>query len=184
MEVATWTNVDPEMSTTRTYERFSKWIGAKPERFGIVSRLYEDMTAAYLTESLRNIFYNDAKSSNKFQSINSMYFEWEISTNNIKRIEFAAVPTEDGANGTEITMAFKEHYYEKFDIFRIDKTGQQCFVLARPVRKRDDYWEYQVRLIDNDYSEILNFDGCQVGDTTMFISNAQPELHEEGFIKY
>lgn len=46
---------------------------AKPERFGIVSRLYEDMTAAYLTESLRNIFYNDAKSSNKFQSINSMY---------------------------------------------------------------------------------------------------------------
>lgn len=27
MEVATWTNVDPEMSTTRTYERFSKWIG-------------------------------------------------------------------------------------------------------------------------------------------------------------
>lgn len=75
-------------------------------------------------------------------------------------------------------MAFKEHYYEKFDIFRIDKTGQQCFVLARPVRKRDDYWEYQVRLIDNDYSEILNFDGCQVGDTTMFISNAQPELHE------
>lgn len=75
-------------------------------------------------------------------------------------------------------MAFKEHYYEKFDIFRIDKTGQQCFVLARPVRKRDDYWEYQVRLIDNDYSEILNLDGCQVGDTTMFISNAQPELHE------
>jgi hypothetical protein len=53
-----------------------------------------------------------------------MYFEWEISTNNIKRIEFADVPTEDGANGTEITMAFKERYYEKYDIFRIDATGQ------------------------------------------------------------
>lgn len=111
-------------------------------------------------------------------------FEWEVATNHVKRIEFADVPTEDGANGTEITMAFKEHYYEKYDIFRIDATGQQCFVVARPVRKRDDYWEYTVRLIDNDYSEVLDVSGCQIGDTTMFISNAMPELHEEGFIKY
>ena len=49
-----------------------------------------------------------------------MYYDWEIDTSNIKRIEFADVPTEDGANGTEITMAFKERYYEKNDIFKID----------------------------------------------------------------
>jgi len=113
-----------------------------------------------------------------------MYFEWELSTNNIKRIEFADVPVEDGAGGTEITMAFKERYYEKYDIFRIDKTGQQCIVVAKPVRKRDNYWEVTVRLIDSDFSSILDTTGCQIGDTTMFLSVAMPELHEEGFIKY
>jgi len=59
-------NLHPAMSETATYEDFSKWIGTNPTRFGIVSRMYEDMTASYLTESLRNIFYNDAKASNKF----------------------------------------------------------------------------------------------------------------------
>ena len=53
-----------------------------------------------------------------------MMFEWEVETNFIKRIEFADVPTETGENGGEIVMAFKEHYYEKYDIFKIDKTMQ------------------------------------------------------------
>ena len=28
------------------------------------------------------------------------------------------------------------------------------------IRKRDDYWEVQVRLIDNNYDTILDTDGC------------------------
>lgn len=160
MQVATFRNVNPEMGGTRTYESFSKVLGTKPQLFGVVSRLYEDCTAAYLTESLRNIFYQDNKSANKYQSINAMYFEWEVATNDIKRIEFADVPTEDGANGREITMAFKERYYEKYDIFQIDATGQQCFVVARPVRVADNYWKVTVRLIDNDYSSVLDKSGC------------------------
>lgn len=35
-----------------------------------------------------------------------------------------------------------------------------------------DYWEVQVRLIDNDYDTILDTDGCQVGMTTTFQSVA------------
>jgi hypothetical protein len=42
----------------------------------------------------------------------------------IKRIEFAAVPEGDGAGGTEIVMAFRERYYEKYDIFKIENSGQ------------------------------------------------------------
>ena len=99
-------------------------------------------------------------------------------TNDIKRIEFADVHVEDGANGTEITMAFKERYYEKYDIFQIDATGQQCFVVARPVRVSDSYWKVTVRLIDSDYSSVLDKSGCQLGMTTRFISNAMPEMHE------
>ena len=111
-------------------------------------------------------------------------FEWEVETNNIKRIEFANTPIGDGVGGTEIIMPFKERYYEKYDIFQIDGSGQQCIVVARPVRKRDDYWEVTVRLIDNDYSSKLDATVCQRGDTTRFISNAVPELHEEGYCKY
>jgi hypothetical protein len=61
---------------------------------------------------------------------------------------------------------------------------QQCIVVSRPIRKADNFWEVQVRLIDNDYKSVLDFSGCQVGDTTRFQSNAMPELHEEGYVKY
>ena len=101
----------------------------------------------------------------------------------IKRIEFADVPAETGENGGEIVMAFRERYYEKYDIFKIDATMQQCMVVSRPVRKRDDYWEVIVRLIDNDYSTELDISGCQPGMTTRFQSNAHPELSEEGYCK-
>lgn len=35
-----------------------------------------------------------------------------------------------------------------------------------------DYWEVQVRLIDNNYDTILDTDGCQPGDLTTFQSVA------------
>lgn len=184
MIVANFVTTRPNMGDTRTYEDFYKFLGAKPTRLGVVSRLYPNLTASYLTESLRNIFYMDSKSKNKYRSIDSLYFEWEVETNYIKRVEFADVPQGTGANGETITMAFKENYYQKYDIFKIDKTMQQCFVVSRPVRKADNYWEVEVRLIDNDYNSELDVTGCQIGDTTRFQSNAMPEAHEEGYVKY
>ena len=86
--------------------------------------------------------------------------------------------------GSEITMAFRENYYQKYDIFRIDKTLQQCQVVSRPIRRNDNYWEVQVRLIDNNYDSLLDLDGCQVGDTTTFQSVAQPEMSEEGKVQH
>lgn len=43
-----------------------------------------------------------------------------------------------------------------------------------------NYWELQVRLIDNNYDTVLDKTYCNVGDTTTFQSVAQPELSEEG----
>lgn len=184
MLVANFVTNNAAMSDTRTYEDFYKFLGSEPHKLGIVSRLYPHLTASYLTESLRNIFYNEAKPKNRFQNIDSLYFEWEVETNNIKRIPFAAVPAETGENGSDIVMAFTERYFEKYDIFKIDNSGQQCFVVARPVRKADNYWEVTVRLIDNDYSSVLDVSACQPGMTARFQSNAHPELHQEGYIKY
>ena len=43
-----------------------------------LARILASEFKAELTESLKNIFYNDGKSNNKFQPINSMYFEWDV----------------------------------------------------------------------------------------------------------
>lgn len=63
---------------TRTYEDFYKFLGTRPERLGIVSRMYPELTAGYLTEALRNVFYRDLKKADKFQSVDSFTYEWEV----------------------------------------------------------------------------------------------------------
>lgn len=164
---------------TKTVEDWSKYIGLRPHNIGVVARMYQDHTLSYLTDGLRNVYLKKNKPSG-FELSTSMMFEWATETNQIKHIEFADVPTETGENGSEITMAFRENYYQKYDIFRIDKTRQQCQVVSRPVRKGDSYWQVQVVLIDNNYDTLLDESGCQIGDTTTFQSMAMPELHEEG----
>lgn len=122
---------------TKTYEDWSKYLGARPKRLGVVARMYADNTLSYLTDGLRNIFYKDEK-ANTFQISDSLLFEWQTEVNNIKHVEFADVPEQDGENGSEITMAFTENYYNKYDIFRIDGSRQQCIVVSHPIRKRDE----------------------------------------------
>lgn len=109
--------------------------------------MYTDNTLNFITDGLRNVFYKGEKANNFDLSSSSLVFEWNIETNNIKKVEFAEVPTERGENGTEITMAFKENYYQKYDIFRIDKTKQQCQVISRPIRKRDKQSQIIVSLL-------------------------------------
>lgn len=79
MKIASFVSNIPTMSDTRTYEDFYKYLGVKPTRLGVVSRMYDDLTASFLTESLKNIFYQDAKGSgNKYQSVNALQYDWEI----------------------------------------------------------------------------------------------------------
>ena len=51
-------------------------------------------------------------------------------------------------------------------------------VVARPVRKGDNYWECVVRLVDNNYNTILDASACQPGDKTRWITANMPEMHE------
>lgn len=184
MKITDFAPVDPTMSETRTYEHFYKFLGEKPHRLGVVARLYSEFTPLYITEAIANVIYNDSGKLNKFQSVNSMKFEWEIQTNFIKRIPFAEIPVDDGTEGGPIRMAFTENYYQMNDIFVIDDSRQQCIVVSRPVHVSDGYWEVTVRLIDNDFNSVLDKKACQKGCTTHFISNAHPELSDQGYIKY
>ena len=49
----------------------------RPHRLAVVSRPDPELTATFLTEALRNVYYGDSKPS-KFQSIDSTYFDWEV----------------------------------------------------------------------------------------------------------
>lgn len=185
MQILNAQTVNNQMGTTKTYEQFHKFLGSAPHRLGVVARYYTGLTASYLTESLMNIYTNEGQNKkNSFQSINSFAFEWDVDIDFIKRIEFAAVPVGDGANGSEITMAFKERYFEKYDTFIVEDSRQLLIVKTPPQRKADNYYELSAQLIDADFTSTLDVAACQVGSKTRWHSNYMPELSEEGYSKY
>ena len=177
------TNAPFNQGETRTYENFLKMLGDKPKNLGLLSRMYPQCTATYYTEALGNIFYNNAKKANKFQSIDSYMIEWQLDVNEIKRVPLAAMPEGDGADGTEITFYFPYRYYEKYDIFKVEDTRQQFIVISHPVKKGSNLWIVSARLVSEDYNTLLDLSGTHAGSLTVFQSNAVPELSEEGYVK-
>ena len=184
MRISGFSTVRPQMSSTRTYEDFYKFLGEKPARLGIVSSLYEEYTATYLTESLGNIFALDKEKKNRFQSQPSFVVEWNINVGFIKRIPFLTAPEGDGAQGTDIIFHFPENYYQRNDVMIIERSRQQVIFLSRPIRRSDRDWEIVGKLQDSNYDAVLDLDACQPGMKTRFLTNYQPELHEEGYVKY
>lgn len=77
-------------------------------------------------------------------------------------------------------MVFPENYYQLHEIFKIEESGQQCFVVAPPIRKADNRWSVMVRLVDDDYSSVLDVDACHIGGLTRWVGNAKPELNDCG----
>jgi hypothetical protein len=146
---------------------------------------YAEMTMSYLTEAFGNIVRNKEKVGNKFQKINALSFEYEIEQNFVKYVYMAAPVTGSrGENGSEITMAFTERYYEPYDTFQIEDSKQQFFVMEAPVRKADNFWEYSVRVLSNDREETLAEGSDYAGAKTRWIGNIQPEYHEQGYTKF
>ena len=174
------TNAPFNQGETRTYENFLKMLGDKPKNLGLLSRMYPQCTATYYTEALGNIFFNNAKKANKFQSIDSYMIEWQLDVNEIKRVPLAAMPEGDGADGTEITFYFPYRYYEKYDIFKVEDTRQQFIVVSHPIKKGSNMWMVSARLVTEDYNTLLDLSGTHAGSLTVFQSNAVPELSEEG----
>ena len=79
MLLANFTTVRPEMGRTRTYEDWSKFLGEKAHKMGIVAKLYPQNTISALTDLLGNVWMGDQKKKlGGFQSIDSTYFEWEV----------------------------------------------------------------------------------------------------------
>lgn len=183
MKITGFTTTRPEMASTRTYEDFSKFLGHNPARLGIVSSLYDQYTASYLTEALMNIYVRDRKNKDAFTSINEFMVEWDINVNFIKRVPFLVKPTGDGAQGTDIIFHFPENYYQKNDVFVIEESRQQVIVLSRPIRRSDADWEVVGKIQDSDYSSVLDASACEPGMMTRFLTNYHPEFHREGLTR-
>lgn len=177
MLIASYVTEKPDMGSSRTYEDFSKFLGVRPERLGIVSTLYPELTASFLTESLMNVFYNERKPS-KFKSLNALSFEWDVDVQFIEKIEFAKVPVH--VVGDEYEVSFVKRYYEKYDTFIINESRQQMIILTEPQRNSDGSFTSLASLIDSEYGNSLDLSYCQVGMETRFMSNYHPEYNEEG----
>ena len=134
-----------------------KFLGEKPSRLGIVSTLYSQYTATHLTEALMNTFTRSNKKADSFQSQNSFLVEWDIAVNRIKRVPMSAVATGEG-NG-DYVFHFPENYYQKNDVFVIERTRQQFFVTNRPQRLRDNDWVVVAKIQDSDYDSNVDRTG-------------------------
>lgn len=67
----------------------------------------------------------------------------------------------------------------------MDNTFEQFQVIARPIRRADNYWICECRYITTDIKNKIDPTEYSAGDTTRFIANYHPELHEEGkFLVY
>lgn len=177
MRISGFTTTRPEMASTRTYEDFSRFIGAKPARIGLVATLYDQYTITHLTEALMNIYTSEKVSKNSWQRLNEFVYEWDLEVNRIKRVPILSVEG-TGANACDIVFRFPENYYQKYDTFIIEKTRQLVIVMNRPQRIADNCYLVIGKLVSDDYSEALS--GVVAGDLTRFVTNYMPELHEEG----
>lgn len=160
-----------------------KFLGEKPSRLGIVSTLYSQYTATHLTEALMNTFTRSNKKADSFQSQNSFLVEWDIAVNRIKRVPILSAEG-TGENGADVVFHFPENYYQKNDVFVVERTRQQFFVTNRPQRLRDNDWVVIAKIQDSDYDAKVDMTGIYAGSTTRFLTNFVPELHEEGYSRY
>lgn len=185
MRISGFTTTRPEMASTRTCEDFMKFLGANPQRLGIVANVYDGYTASALTEAVRNVYgldFNGAKGP--FQRMNSFMVEWDLKVDRIKRVKIVSC-TGEGENAGDVIFHFAENYYQKYDTFVVEDTRQQFMVLNRPQRLRDNDFLLVCKILDDSYdSTVIGGSASLAGKSTRFVTNYMPELHEEGYTKY
>ena len=62
---------------TKTYEDWSKYVGMRPQNFGVVARMFPGNSLNFLLDGLQNVYENGQKAS-KYQVSDSLAFEWEV----------------------------------------------------------------------------------------------------------
>ena len=170
------------MGGTKTAQNWGKYIGEKPERLGLVATMYPENTLMNLVDSLRNV-YTAGKKGKDYTSARSTMVEWNIDVAFIKKVYLKVAVTGSTFTGlVETVVYFTEKYFDQFDVFTMNGGSQNFIVLAAPQRMAVDRWAYRVRLQSNDPTETVA--NMALGSFAIFSHNAQPELTDEGYVKY
>lgn len=156
-----------------------KWLGANPTRLGIVAKLYDQYTATHLTEALMNTYTKGEKKGSGFQSVNNFVIEWNIEVNKIHKVQILSVEG-TGENASEVKFYFPENYYQKYDTFIEERSRQQFIVVNQPQRLSDKCYLVIAQINDNDYDSTRDEELVKQGAWTRFVTNAVPELHDQG----
>lgn len=172
----------PEMGSTRTYQDFKDFLGTRPEQFGVVSQLYPQLTCTFLTEALGNV-WRAGKEKGSVKSLNSFSMEWQVETNEIKKIPMARPAVK---KGTDVFFYFGENYYQIDEYFKVETTDELFAVIGRPTRLADNLYEVPVQLMADNFAQIDAFNpenegaNYTTGVLTRFIANRKPEMSDCG----
>lgn len=158
-----------------------KFLGDRPQRMGIVANLYPQYTASHMTEALMNVWTVDGEKRKGYKSIDSFTVEWDIKVNRIHKVKITSAQG-TGINKSDIMFYFPENYYNKYDVFIVEETRMQFRVVNRPQRVADNSWLVIAQIHDGLYESHVA-EGSLTGLTTRFLTNYQPELHEEGYVR-
>ena len=158
-----------------------KFLGDRPQRMGIVANLYPQYTASHMTEALMNVWTVDGEKRKGYKSIDSFTIEWDIKVNRIHKVKITSAQG-TGINKSDIMFYFPENYYNKYDVFIVEETRMQFRVVNRPQRVADNSWLVIAQIHDGLYESHVA-EGSLTGLTTRFLTNYQPELHEEGYVR-
>lgn len=182
MRIVERNTVVQNMSSTKTVEHFGHLLGTKPHKLGKVVTMYPHLSISYLTDALKNVYFNPKKNAESFTPINSMAVQWNIDVNYIKKVKIVSAISGNGANLREESIVLEERYYDKNDTFTLENK-QQLFVTRVPVKLAQKRWKYTVRLV-GDGSKTVNTAYTAAGKTTRYRSNYYPELSERGYTKF
>jgi len=120
----------------------------------------------------------EKKGGSGFQSVNNFVIEWNIEVHKIHKVQILDVDG-DGANASEVKFYFPENYYQKYDTFIEERSRQQFIVVNQPQRLSDKCYLVIAQINDNDYDSQKD-PLVEKGAWTRFITNAVPELHDQG----
>lgn len=181
---------------TLTAGNFFQLLYDRPHYLGLVGQLHPEYTLSYITQVLGNVFYTngegDRKKNPSVTVIDNLSFSWDIRSNEIKRISFAesAIDTNTGASegswtsANEVNFMMSESYYQRGDVFEVDKSHQQFRVISKPEIISSKCVRICAKLIDPTGKQKINFAACSKGMTTRWLYSPAPEVHYEGYSKF
>jgi len=171
---------------TLTDQHLGEYLGKSVKKLGVYASMNPELSLTAITDSLFNI-YEGVNTKGKrigHTPINSMTFEWDIDVNYIHKVKIVGTVASGTHNVDDVfNMYLAEKYYFQNDIFKLENR-QQLRVVAPPKMVSTTKWLYKVQLMADNTTTAVDNNYLVAGLTTLYNSNAYPEMSERGYTKF